>query len=372
MAVMTCPFERNHRYSFCTLDSLKDKEPMNPSGQSHAFDPPPRFRISRRGFTLIELLVVIAIIAVLIALLLPAVQQAREAARRTQCKNNLKQLGLALHNYHGTFQTFPIGARTPTTGATSWRFALFPYLEQTAAFDQAAAARAAGTRINFYLGNSGTYTVSDFNVYTQPLIGLVIDGFNCPSSALPALYQYNAGYANAGTQEAMYVGIMGAYPDPRGRTSVVYPVQRGSYATSNGLLLLNESAGIANAVDGTSNTMIVGEQSGNSRNPSIANYNGGWTGVSRGETVSEIRAAGLNQHWYGAGLTAVYHTPNPASTADEANSDYDFNTPLSSYHTGGVHALLADGSTHFVSDNVNLALLFRLCVKDDGEVVGEW
>src|SRR5690606_5643888 len=106
--------------------------------------------ISRRrqaqGFTLIELLVVIAIIAVLIALLLPAVQQAREAARRTQCKNNLKQLGLALHNYHDVYNSFPMGTQTPLTGASSWRFALLPYLDQAVVYNQADGGRG----VNFY------------------------------------------------------------------------------------------------------------------------------------------------------------------------------------------------------------------------------
>jgi len=90
----------------------------------------PRHDSRLNGFTLIELLVVIAIIAVLIALLLPAVQQAREAARRSQCKNNLKQMGLALHNYHETYNKLPLGAIYPWSGATSWRFSVLPYLDQ--------------------------------------------------------------------------------------------------------------------------------------------------------------------------------------------------------------------------------------------------
>ena len=93
------------------------------------------------GFTLVELLVVIAIIGILIALLLPAVQAAREAARRAQCSNNMKQIGLALHNYHDTYGRFPIGARTVMTDATSWRFAILSFLEQSSIFDLAAAAR---------------------------------------------------------------------------------------------------------------------------------------------------------------------------------------------------------------------------------------
>ena len=89
----------------------------------------------KRGFTLIELLVVIAIIAILIALLLPAVQQAREAARRSQCKNNMKQIGLALHNYHDVFTTFPIGGLKNSRGP-NWRVGLLPYMDQAPAYNQ--------------------------------------------------------------------------------------------------------------------------------------------------------------------------------------------------------------------------------------------
>ena len=109
----------------------------------------------RRGFTLIELLVVIAIIAILVALLLPAVQQAREAARRASCKNNLKQIGIALHNYHDVHRSFPFGGRSPTRNAgTSWRFGLLPFLEQNAIFDLD---KASNYNLNTYAGG-GTPT----------------------------------------------------------------------------------------------------------------------------------------------------------------------------------------------------------------------
>src|SRR5690606_37035845 len=118
------------------------------------------------GFTLIELLVVIAIIAILVALLLPAVQQAREAARRSSCKNNLKQLGLAIHNYHDVHNSFPIGARYNITHAgSSWRFALLPFLEQGALFDLDSAS---GYRLNTYAGTPNP-TEASFNAQTLQL-----------------------------------------------------------------------------------------------------------------------------------------------------------------------------------------------------------
>ena len=125
----------------------------------------------RKAFTLIELLVVIAIIAILIALLLPAVQQAREAARRTQCKNNLKQLGLALHNYHDVFNTLPYGVRFSASGenwGSSFFLSLLPYVEQANAFN----------RVNM---NNWPGWATNFPVYNN----LDIPGYTCPSTALP-------------------------------------------------------------------------------------------------------------------------------------------------------------------------------------------
>lgn len=325
------------------------------------------------GFTLVELLVVIAIIGILIALLLPAVQAAREAARRAQCSNNMKQIGLALHNYHDTYGKFPIGARTVMTDATSWRFAILSFLEQSSIFDLAAAARGAGTRLNFYPMGNVAHTISDYNTYTRPLINLVLDVFHCPSSASPAVYEYSSSFAGLGTQMVMYAGIMGAYPDPRGRANVFYETQYNSFATSNGCLLLNECLGFNSITDGTSNTIIVAEQSGNIRFPTrISNYHSGWGGVSSTGTVAQWKAGAALQHRYGASVTALFHTPNPTSLGAEANAVWDFNTPLTSYHPGGVHVLMADASTQFMSDTIELPIALNLCTRDDGNVIGEW
>ena len=160
-----------------------------------------------------------------------------------------------------------------------------------------------------------------------------------------------------------------------GRASSFYQVQYGSYATNNGSLLLNECVGFRDVLDGTSNTIIVGEQSGNPRNPRISNYHSGWGGASTTVgTVSQWNAVGaqVSSLRYGASVTAVFHTPNPVSTGVEANAVWDFNTPLSSFHPGGVQVLLADGSTHFATDTIELSLLQELCTRDDREVVGEW
>jgi len=326
-----------------------------------------RSRRAGRGFTLIELLVVIAIIAVLIALLLPAVQQAREAARRSTCKNNLKQLGLALHNYHDVYQVFPIGAMYHYNKPANWRFALLPYLDQANVFNQIKP----NNTVTFWKGAGGVYD-GDTLIFKDKVITPI---YQCPSSSLdPIAYANGPSNSGQGSQAHQYVGVMGAYPDPvASRTaSSSYQVQYESYATDNGILLLQECKAIRDVTDGTSNTFIIGEQSGNQRNPKRAIYTSGWSGSVYRYTVDEMIKQGGNMNNFAAGLTSIYHRPNPTSTGVEANQDHDWNTPLSSFHAGGVHVLLADGAVRFLSDSTNLQLIQQLAVRDDGLVPGEW
>jgi prepilin-type N-terminal cleavage/methylation domain-containing protein len=329
-----------------------------------------RLRRQSHGFTLIELLVVIAIIAVLIALLLPAVQQAREAARRTQCKNNLKQLGLALHNYHDNHNKLPLGAIYPWLAATSWRFALLPGLDQANVYNKVGMS----TYPNFYpTPNSTPHTISELNSYTVPLVGFVVPAYSCPSSTVSDIYEYNSNYRGIGTQMIKYVGIMGAYPDPQGRTDVFYFNSNGGYMTSNGTLLYNQCVGFRDMTDGTSNVIVLGEQSGNTRSITrLANYTSGWSGSSTRLTVAGLNGPpATTGSVFGSGLTAVFNRPNPTTVGAESNSDYDFNTPLSSFHAGGVHVLLNDGSVRFMNDNTDLPTIQQLCVRNDGKVTGE-
>ena len=151
-----------------------------------------------KGFTLVELLVVIAIIGVLIALLLPAVQQAREAARRMQCSNNLKQIGLALHNYHETFESLPMGNSSYQDWGISWMPALLPYVEQGALYD----------KFDFdTLGANYGYSNQCNNLGNDAKT--LIDVFMCPSSPLPKRVTSTC----AGSMVASYVGISGAAND---------------------------------------------------------------------------------------------------------------------------------------------------------------
>ncbi len=326
-------------------------------------------KTQRRGFTLIELLVVIAIIAILIALLLPAVQQAREAARRSTCKNNMKQMGLALHNYHDNFTKFPIGSRAPNNQPNNWRFALLPFLDQAPLYQLTKTQP--GSDVNFWEGGSGSYN-GDTLYFKDKVITPI---YMCPSSPDPPI-TYANGVVEQGSQSHMYVGIMGAYPDPAARTNVSYLSGHGSWATNTGCLLINECIGIRDITDGTSNTIIIGEQSRyKSSSPKLlkSDYTSGWAGTPYTGKITKWTAdRGAGFTYFGTGTTAIFHSPNPTSTGAEASQPYDYNTPLTSYHVGGIHVLLADGSVRFLGDNTDLKLIQKLGVRNDGFTVGEW
>lgn len=330
-------------------------------------------RFLSTGFTLIELLVVIAIIAVLIALLLPAVQQAREAARRSQCRNNMKQIGLAIHNYLDTHGTFPIGARWGPKGTSgqaafgihgpNWRVSIWPYLEAGSVYDKMNFAQsfASDTASNLRGGYSGENAI---------LRGKVVSpAYNCPSNPNsktnnappPTMNNFLLG------QTADYVGIMGSFPDPGGRSNVTSASNYAGNYTNNGILLVQQVTRIRDVLDGTTSTIIVSEQSGMVFNRDIrANYYGAWSGWTQRFGVPW---SGRPDTWHCA-LTSVRNVPNQnyttfASIPVWARNPWLPNTIINSFHVGGVHVLLSDGSVQFLSDNVNFATLQRLCVKDD-------
>ncbi len=328
-------------------------------------------RRPRIGFTLIELLVVIAIIAILIALLLPAVQQAREAARRTQCKNSLKQQGLAIHNYHDVYSSFPIGEQSPFY-KPNWRVGLLPYLDQAPLFNKLnfdAAPRSVSTFGNFASG-AGQPT-SGYGTQNAVLTGLIVPSFECPSSPLDN--KSNSGPTkNNGEfgQTHDYVGIMGATPDPAGRTTGTCSAQTGygGIYCNSGLLIPNKNFNISACVDGTSNTLIIAEQSGVVALQDIRSvYYGGWSGVTSGGDP-----AGFTGSPWGSGTTTVRYAINSKTTAVGSDNTWDANTVLNSYHVGGIHALLADGSVRFLSENMDFTTLTRICSKDDAQVTSDF
>ena len=320
-------------------------------------------RLFRRlGFTLIELLVVIAIIAVLIALLLPAVQQAREAARRTQCKNNLKQLGLALHNYHDTYNRFPIGGQHGLK--PNWRLAVLPQVDQSPLF----------SRIDFAASFTAPYTGNN-----TVLQGIKLPGWNCPSSPCPitGLPGTEQGWSGGNPQLIDYVSIGGAYPDPAGRANVVSTSNYdGGYYGANGMMGVFQCTNISSATDGSSNTLIVGENSdyttsGSTRVDIRSNYYGAWGGFTIGQSPPSNPWSGAPDTW-STGITTVRWPINTQGTPAGAVHTWEANLPLRSAHVGGAHVLMGDGATRFLSNNLDLNTLLRLSSKDDGQIIGEF
>ncbi len=345
----------------------------------------------RRGFTLIELLVVIAIIAVLIALLLPAVQAAREAARRAQCVNNLKQIGLALHNYHSTNNTFPMGVSQyyPTT-AFHWdnwsaHALMLGALEQTALYNA----------INFMIGNN------EGNPYwyaNRTVSQTTLKFFLCPSDG-------NAGsvtFPNHGVQDTLDVSYVGSV----GTTTLSPNGKVGSWSNqgSTGLFWYYNAYGVQSVTDGTSNTIAFSE--GLVGGPSASLAYRGTAVMNAGVYSAQMYDARLNQSALFAGLNTcasklqsssglnrargifwevgavgmtLFNTIVPPNSQKWRFSDCRANgggwpdqatfANASSNHPGGVNCLMTDGSVKFVKDSVNQMTWWALGTKGSGEVI---
>jgi len=329
----------------------------------------------RAGFTLIELLVVIAIIAVLIALLLPAVQQAREAARRSQCTNNLKQLGLAMHNYHDTYGSLPASTYCPgsgTGGATyqhchTWLESLMPQFEQGNKFSQ----------IDFKVLHHQGVNPSVLNNWTASVL-------MCPSDPDAGLFpntrevNYLPTPSPAGVPDeslgANYIPSIGPAPvnfcavapltpnincipaSGTGATATLWP--RADMHTNGMFTGGNRSYGFRHASDGLSNTFLLGE--------TLPIYN--------------------TLHMYFSstfGLGTVNIPPNyqkvmPCAKARTARQTlngvqcYGLMAGFKSIHTGGLHMLLGDGSVRFISDNINYPTWCYLGNREDGQPTGDF
>ncbi|MGQ0637038.1 MAG: DUF1559 family PulG-like putative transporter [Planctomycetaceae bacterium] len=291
----------------------------------------------RSGFTLIELLVVIAIIAVLVALLLPAVQQAREAARRTQCKNNLKQIGLALHNYHDAYNVLPsawIGVDPATRrvfvdGLNGWGWAskILPQVDQSPLYNQ----------FNFGLSTADPAN-AQFRTHVLPI-------YRCPSDVGPDKFTISnaGGNALAELATASYVACFGTLEIDSCEGQLP-----GFQCSSNGTFFHNSRVRFADISDGVSNTFLTGER----RTAAGAGWFSTWVGVIPTGEEAAVRILGSTDH-----------TPNhPANHFDD----------FSSHHVGGAHFLLGDGTVRFVSTNIDLGVYQRLATRAAGDVVGEF
>ena len=329
--------------------------------------------MKRRGFTLIELLVVIAIIAILIALLLPAVQQAREAARRSQCKNNLKQIGLALHNYHDTHKVFPPGfvEVNPDFQDKRWGWGVFilPFMDQAALYNQLGVG---DPNVNLHdLAVSGAAdTPAETPVAT----------FRCPSDTGPdknsARKITSPGEPGLSNFVGNYTNDDGAVEDAGGGD--MRPRAANSDTDRGGIFSRNSEVKIRDITDGTSNTIIVGERAWELPLPSggkalcRAAIYGGSNGVNMNCGKSDAQSAAV-MAVTGAGINTVsVFGPNEVSHNQCAMT-------YSSRHEGGAHFLLCDGAVRFISENINhvpddaVNSLFEYLVnREDGEVVGEF
>jgi prepilin-type N-terminal cleavage/methylation domain-containing protein/prepilin-type processing-associated H-X9-DG protein len=321
------------------------------------------------AFTLIELLVVVAIIAVLIGLLLPAVQKTREAAARAKCLNNLKQVGVALHNHHDTLGRLPRGGTTSPSALSlpggnyghSWWVLLLPYLEQDnlhSRFDL----------LGVHHSSTGLVYAARNEHNGTLLAGKPLPLLWCPSSTLPrfVLVGSVAGTAD-GVASPSYVGIAGAV-DHRTRLDRTAETDqhRGKGITSlGGALVSHEDRRLTDLADGASNTMVVGEQSDWCRTAAGARVNcrgdfGHGFAMGPGRPLE-------NRHW---NLTAVRYPVNDRAweNAGVGELQYGQNRPLLSPHAGGINALMGDGSVRFVREAIPLQALYDLSNRDDGRV----
>ena len=310
-----------------------------------------RWRPSRTGFTLIELLVVIAIIAILVALLLPAVQQAREAARRSQCQNNLKQMGLALHNYHDVHRTFPMlfvdwPGWGSGNGNWAWGTFLLPYLDQANLFNT--------LNVNgIHLRDSTTSTGAYYSTTSacQAILGVYL----CPSSITPGLGGYTGGFSlGSGTKlgQSTYVASNDS--------------NTGKDATThNGVFARNSAVRLRDITDGSSNTIAIGERT--SKDVGGILYGASlWAGTRSNSTNVDDQ-----------GTIQVGGTGNLLINAEADGGQV--RRAYSSHHEGGIQVVLCDGSVRFISENIdhdpNSAVnstFERIVARADGNTVGEY
>ena len=325
------------------------------------------------GFTLIELLVVIAIIAILIALLLPAVQQAREAARRSQCRNNLKQLGLALHNYHETYGMFPIGG-TDVASTSAWNAPpdigmlarILPFMDQAPLYNQM---DLSGSLPASSYASTATHRRVPYQMLNgTPIRSLEIQAFKCPTDP-------NNGPI-AGWAQSNYGISTGSQFFTSSGSSSCQPfntyAQKGGTGVNNGnwgdTYDKNKLSGIGNRygvtmrfqdlTDGSSNTVHFGETISGCTHDFRTSWSSSHTVFS---TVTPLNDFTTCPTGYGKA---------PSNSACVAVNNYNYSKGFRSMHVGGVHFVFADGSVRFLSENIDHANTFQnLGGRADGNIV---
>ncbi len=311
----------------------------------------------RNAFTLIELLVVIAITAVLIALLLPAVQQAREAARRSQCRNHLKQLGLAVHNYEATFGLLPInrygdyayssvwGGPFEDSYSWSWLASILPYIDQTTLWNQ---------------GNIPNVRLKD-----SPAVAATIPIFTCPSDMLQGSAARNetSNYLRTNPLVGMtnYKGVQGsnfcfgdwANPGTAGHGCEPWEDGDGIFFPMN----FAQKVGFRNITDGLSTTLMIGEDVYDPNSPGVGNFGIGFAWAHAVEACA---------------MAAIPINAKRPDGTPYASTDWQGRNGFRSRHIGGAQFALADGSVRFLSENMALGLYRALGTISGQELVKEF
>lgn len=314
-------------------------------------------RAARRGFTLIELLVVIAIIAVLVAILLPAVQQAREAARASQCRNNLKQLGIAFHNYHETYGQLPNGSHPLYSGGggynMGWAPKLFPFMDEGNRYEN--------------MGRLSPNPITELGPWRldtaphngrDPIWGPV-PTLACPASLLgnrsPDIV--NATLPWIVSQGALhYRSCAGRYED------VTNPADAASHQWANsGVIYPHSNTRLDDIKDGSSNTILLGESSSSQ----------GWTSGNK-TGWGGIQPWTWGIYWYTDNRRLMIDSKNIQLPINFRGSFAENMTPYSSYHDGGANFLLGDGAVRFLAEHMDLNLLKSLGTRAKAERVGDF
>jgi prepilin-type N-terminal cleavage/methylation domain-containing protein/prepilin-type processing-associated H-X9-DG protein len=347
------------------------------------------------GFTLIELLVVIAVMAVLMGLLLPAVQKVREAAARTQCENNMKQMALALHNYETAVGAFPPGFDGAANGhvKTSWMALILPYIEQSQLgqlynyalnYDDPGNAFAVATPVSIYVCPSAPGPVPRFDTTPSDDDGSILPRACTDYSSINAVKPYVAQYFGMAPVPGNVPLQPGAPPWAAYGTNV--PVNTNDPRII-GCLARDIPTKIIDITDGSSNTIMIAEDAGRPNwygvggvlitvaasgvgGPFNANKEGGWCDPNRAFSIdgSIFPCTPLNATSNGT-ADACIPGVQPGQTASMNNTN---DGELYSFHPGGCSVAFADGSVHFLNVNTQLWIVSALATRAGNEVVGDW
>jgi prepilin-type N-terminal cleavage/methylation domain-containing protein len=325
------------------------------------------FRNRRFAFTLVELLVVIAIIGILVALLLPAVQAAREAARRSQCSNNLKQIGLAMHNYHDTYKTLPMGFtndwghgenyqgrafrhHTYNRYYASWAWSAYvaPFIELDPQHQQLDVTRL-------------TAAESLTSANSQTIIATGVSAFRCPTDVGKEINdaggEYRPADANGNRLDAATNNYVGVADNSDHRID-------NRQRNCMGVLYVDSDTRFRDVRDGTSNVLLAGERS---RERHHARCNRAQNcGAGLAYVIATSNQLAHDNRGNAAAVGTAHRGINWDSTVGDCNNLWNAKAGFHSLHPGGAQFVAVDGSTHFISETINLTTFRRLAHRKDG------